>query len=48
MDTLVNSADQDEMPHKLAPHQGPHCLLGQKLEPQRKIVVYSLCENGKR
>ena len=34
---LVNSEDRDEMPHKLAPHQGPPCLLGY-FDSQRKKV----------
>ena len=29
MDTMTNSEDPDEMPHKAAFHQGLHCLLRQ-------------------
>ena len=37
MNTLANSEDPDEMPHKVAFHQGLHCLLRQKRSSEKYV-----------
>ena len=37
MGTLINIEHPGEMPHKVAFHQGLHCLLGQKQSSEAKI-----------
>ena len=41
IDTFANSEDQDEMPHDVAFHQGPHYLLRQK-QYSVKEIPYNL------
>ena len=38
--TLADSADPDEMPHKVAFHQGLHCLLRYKQSPGTEIYRF--------
>ena len=37
MGTMVNSEDSDEMLHKVAFHQGLHCLLRQNQSSEKKL-----------
>ena len=39
--TLTNSEDPDEVPHNAASHQGPHCLLSNKLKTIPEYIVHS-------
>ena len=39
MSTLANSEDSDEMPHKVAFHQGLHCLLKQNYLYRKKYNI---------
>ena len=42
MDTVANSEDPDEMPHKVAFHQGLHCLLRLKQASEKDFGNYNL------
>ena len=39
--TMTNSEDPDEVPHNAASHQGPHCLLSNKLKTIPGYIVHS-------
>ena len=45
MDTFANSEDTDEMPQKVAFHQGLHCLLRQNLSSEKEIQYFFLNYN---
>ena len=37
--TTADREDPDYMPHKMAFHQGLHCLLRQKLSSEKKLQI---------
>ena len=42
MGTLTNSADPDEMPHKVVFHQDMHCLLTQNRSSEKKRYILEI------